>query len=121
MSTLPRSFKSINQNYRTDTPDFDSGINASAAWQQHLDQISDEDQDVISLDKSKVRPARVLYNFEGKPEFRELSVLSGDKIQILEEDLADGWSLVRNQSGEDGLLPRSYYTVRLSRSHSLMP
>jgi sorting nexin-9/18/33 len=55
-----------------------------------------------------------LYDFEGKAEFRELSVSAGDELEIVKEELADGWSLVKNDLGELGLLPRTYYAVSLT-------
>ncbi|PCH35113.1 hypothetical protein WOLCODRAFT_125460 [Wolfiporia cocos MD-104 SS10] len=71
------------------------------------------------------RPARALYAFEGKPEFRELvCVNAGDELEVLREDVGDGWSLARvvkcrpsehgrdaqAHEGEVGLLPQTYYT-----------
>ncbi|CAK5261888.1 unnamed protein product [Mycena citricolor] len=98
--------------------DFDAGINSSAAWTEHLEQsgsLSDEepdepDADVQDEDAEPLKSARALYDFEGKAEFRELSVEAGETLDVVREDLADGWSLVRNVAGEVGLLPRSYYT-----------
>ncbi|KAL4422766.1 hypothetical protein ABPG75_008963 [Micractinium tetrahymenae] len=49
----------------------------------------------------------VLHTFVGdynQPE--ELSVFEGDKVEVLEE--ADGWMLVRDPSGREGLVPTSY-------------
>lgn len=94
--------------------EFDSGINTSNAWTEHLERasLSDEDPDddnAVVEDK----PARALYQFEGMAEFREMSVEAGDEISVIKEDLADGWSLIRNTSGQIGLLPRLYYTVNL--------
>jgi hypothetical protein len=60
--------------------------------------------DLLSTSQSSVR-------FGGKVEFRELSVQAGDDIDVVKEELADGWSLVKNGAGEVGLLPRSYYAV----------
>ncbi|TFK73507.1 hypothetical protein BDN72DRAFT_956503 [Pluteus cervinus] len=57
------------------------------------------------------RPARALYAFEGKPEFRELNVEAGDDLEVLKEEVGDGWSLVRVLAvGEVGLVPKTYYT-----------
>jgi len=70
--------------------------------------LSDEEPED---DNSNTRPARTLYRFEGKAEFRELSVEAGDDVDVVKEELADGWSLVRNKDGEVGLLPRTYYTI----------
>jgi hypothetical protein len=105
-------------------PDFDAGINTSAAWTESRDKgrsLSDEETDPNDpeLDYLQVpgRPARALYSFEGKPEFREVCVSAGDEIEIIREEVGDGWSLAKlfvNGGVELGLLPRSYYTVCVS-------
>ncbi|KZP24998.1 hypothetical protein FIBSPDRAFT_734676 [Athelia psychrophila] len=90
---------------------FDAGINTSAAWNEHLERAPRSDEDHSPhTPEANARPARALYQFEGKPEFREMSVEAGDAIGVIREDLADGWSLVRSGAGEVGLLPRTYYT-----------
>ncbi|KAJ7640857.1 hypothetical protein DFH06DRAFT_1052595 [Mycena polygramma] len=113
MATLPRSPNSsrILSSAAKGRPhsDFDAGINASTAWTEHLGSLSDEEPDAEEPEGS-TRPARALYDFEGKSEFRELSVDAGDELEVVKEDLADGWSLVKNEAGEVGLLPRTYYT-----------
>lgn len=98
-----------NETYRPHS-EFDAGINTSVAWTQHanasstsLEPLSDSQTD-----------ARAIYDFEGKAEFRELTVSAGDLLSIVKEELSDGWSLVKNATGEMGLLPRSYYTVSAS-------
>jgi sorting nexin-9/18/33 len=65
----------------------------------------DEDSQEIA------HPARVLYAFEGKAKFRELSVEADDELEVVKENVGEGWSLVKDSTGEIGLLPRSYYTV----------
>ncbi|KAJ7266894.1 hypothetical protein B0H12DRAFT_1320894 [Mycena haematopus] len=118
MATLPRSppsskfLLSSSAAQRRPLSDFDAGINASTAWTEHLESaasLSDEEPDEEDAEGTN-RPARALYDFEGKSEFRELSVDAGDELEIVKEDLADGWSLVKNIAGEVGLLPRTYYT-----------
>lgn len=114
MATLPRS--SIK--YPPGPPRPDSGIKTSTAWTEHLEgghtprkypsvpaTLSDEDIEEITY------PARVLYKFEGKVEFRELTVDAGDEVEVIKEDVGEGWSLVRDPLGKVGLLPQSYYTV----------
>ena len=59
-------------------------------------------------------PARALYSFEGKAEFRELTVEAGDELEVVKEDVGEGWSLVKDSTGEIGLLPQTYYTVCMS-------
>jgi sorting nexin-9/18/33 len=123
MATLPRTTKStpsvavLNLRPQSES-DFDAGINTSAAWTEHLERASEIDAGFLSDeepdnqdDDDEGRPARALYPFAGKAEFRELSVEAGDELEVMKEELADGWSLVKIGSGEVGLLPRTYYTV----------
>ncbi|TCD62757.1 hypothetical protein EIP91_006429 [Steccherinum ochraceum] len=131
-----------------EVPDFDSGINASSAWTESLplpsegvlrssqaitipniNSLSDDEpepedsEDIPDLEQLSGRSARALYAFQGKPEFRELTdVKAGDELEILKEEVGEGWSLVKQLAEEDGeaegkerrsevgLLPRSYYT-----------
>ncbi|KAH7886935.1 hypothetical protein F5I97DRAFT_1075829 [Phlebopus sp. FC_14] len=94
--------------------DFDVGINSSTAWagaSPRLDRgsLSDDEPDDSGF---RGHQARALYQFQGKPEFRELSVEAGDVIEVLKEDVGEGWSLVRTK-GEVGLLPATYYTYTM--------
>ncbi|KZT70045.1 hypothetical protein DAEQUDRAFT_690082 [Daedalea quercina L-15889] len=114
--------------------EFDSGINSSAAWTAsdaakrgssastdvNPNILSDDEgDDEPDLESAPGRSARALYVFEGKPEFRELvCVEAGDELEVLKDDVGDGWSLVRlakcrsanGHEGEIGLLPQTYYT-----------
>ena len=121
MTTLPRTtlrppstwITTFDQRPRSDN-DFDAGINSSAAWAEHLDRgsLSDDDPaDHLDEDGQRGLSARALYHFEGKVEFRELTVEAGDKLEVLRQDVGDGWSLVKLEDGKIGLLPTSYYTV----------
>ncbi|EGO03823.1 hypothetical protein SERLA73DRAFT_102119 [Serpula lacrymans var. lacrymans S7.3] len=124
MATLPRPTKTIPVSSSASSPQdtnvslriesqFDAGINSSTAWTEHLERgsLSDDDpDDDPDISNQKGCPARALYHFEGKVEFRELNVDAGDELDVLKEEVGDGWSLVRNEGGEIGLLPRSYYT-----------
>ncbi|KAH9940322.1 PX-domain-containing protein [Amylocystis lapponica] len=125
---------------------FDSGINSSTAWavsrtsprasvnaNANTNSLSDEEPDV-SVDgvedtdeHEQGRSARALFAFEGKPEFRELTfVEAGDELEVLREDVGEGWSLVKiarcrverelGREGEMGLLPQTYYTASALRN-----
>lgn len=49
------------------------------------------------IDSIKGKPARALYAFKGKVEFRELmDVRAGDLLEVLKDEVGDGWSLVRH-------------------------
>lgn len=121
MATLPRASKLTlgpsSSSFQRPQSEFDAGINTSTAWTEHLEtgsvtvsgSLSDEEPD--DEEQESHRPARALYDFEGKVEFKELSVQAGDNLEVVKEDLSDGWSLVKKVGGEVGLLPRTYYTV----------
>lgn len=126
-------------------PEFDAGINTSSAWTESLstpegatrtnvtlnvNSLSDDEpesdtdpsDDNGDLPAIGARQARALFAFEGKPEFRELTyVVAGDQLEVIKEEVGDGWSLVKHLEPKDdkgkqrrpevGLLPQSYYTV----------
>ncbi|KAH9888059.1 hypothetical protein C8Q73DRAFT_201136 [Cubamyces lactineus] len=86
-----------------------------------------------SFDDQDGRPARALYGFQGKAEFRELTnVEAGDELEIMREDVGEGWSLARlactaeernsAQGSEIGLIPRSYYifTAEFAQTEGLL-
>lgn len=110
MATLPRPAKSPSASIIRPQSEFDAGINASNAWTQHQLSSDPSDEEPDNSEENR-RPARALYDFEGKPEFRELTVRAGDELEVVKEELADGWSLVSDVQGEIGLLPRSYFIV----------
>lgn len=119
--------------------DFDSGINTSTVWTEHVAtaseqrghiqeaSLSDEEPENasnvastttmvdVSKDESQIDqvglPARTLFDFDGKPEFGELTVQAGLDLIVLKSDVGDGWSLV-DSAGRVGLIPTSYYAVR---------
>lgn len=138
MATLPRS-RLAGETSQRPVSDFDAGINTSTAWTGHLEDTftdnvtpkpslskassrkylsetnavhSMSDAEVYDDPQEMVRPARALYAFEGKAEFRELTVEAGDELEVIKENVGEGWSLVKDSTGEIGLLPQSYYTVR---------
>ncbi|KAG8905179.1 hypothetical protein FRC01_008438, partial [Tulasnella sp. 417] len=100
---------------------FDAGINASSAWTGARDAPASDDEGANrtvkgtkatgikqEVEDPPPRPARALYDFEGKPDYRELVIRAGDELTIVKEDLAEGWSLAQYK-GELGLIPRKYY------------
>ncbi|TFK49029.1 PX-domain-containing protein [Heliocybe sulcata] len=117
MSTLPRSTKSsltpAGVSFFESRPvsDFDAGINSSTAWTQANPSTSLSDDEPEDDEEEAGQAARALYNFEGKAEFMELTVEAGDELEVLKEEVGDGWSMVRlDKNGEVGLLPQTYYT-----------
>ncbi|KAG0369066.1 hypothetical protein BC939DRAFT_454084 [Gamsiella multidivaricata] len=52
---------------------------------------------------------RALYDFEGQPEFSELSFSAGDVLTVMKVGLAEGWSLAE-KDGVRGLVPEAYIT-----------
>lgn len=51
-----------------------------------------------------------MYDFEGQPEFSELSFSAGDVLTVVKVGLAEGWSLAE-KDGVRGLVPEAYVTV----------
>ncbi|KAI1310805.1 hypothetical protein EDD11_003651 [Mortierella claussenii] len=52
---------------------------------------------------------RALYDFEGQPEFSELTFSAGDVLTVVKVGLAEGWSLAE-KDGVRGLVPEAYIT-----------
>jgi sorting nexin-9/18/33 len=122
MATFPRSSISYPPGPPQPVSEFDSDINTSTAWTEHREGghtsrkcLSESNVPAAVSDEEDIEeityPARVLYKFEGKAEFRELTVDAGDEVEVIKEDVGEGWSLVRDPLGKVGLLPQSYYTV----------
>ncbi|TKY85663.1 hypothetical protein EX895_005203 [Sporisorium graminicola] len=61
------------------------------------------------------KPARALYDFEGESAFNELVIRAGQPFEILNEQLAGGWSLgvVWDEQGVPtrGLIPQGWYCL----------
>lgn len=61
------------------------------------------------------KPARALYDFEGESAFNELIIRAGQPFEILNEQLAGGWSLgvVWDEQGVPtrGLIPQGWYCL----------
>ncbi|CBQ72924.1 related to Sorting nexin 9 [Sporisorium reilianum SRZ2] len=61
------------------------------------------------------KPARALYDFEGESAFNELIIRAGQPFEILNEQLAGGWSLgvVWDDQGVPtrGLIPQGWYCL----------
>lgn len=92
----------------------DGGQYAGADAGEHYEYHNNDDTGYGLPDPGEGRPARALYSFEGKPEFRELAMNANDELEVVREEVGDGWSLVREMgSGEVGLVPRTYYTVSI--------
>ncbi|KAG2052224.1 hypothetical protein BDR06DRAFT_1057840 [Suillus hirtellus] len=63
-------------------------------WEDNEPEPADEHHELQPVE-GPIKAARALYNFEGKAEFRELTVEAGDELNSLKEEAGDGWSLVR--------------------------
>lgn len=72
--------------------EFDAGINASSAWTEHLERtstyhsVSDDEKE----QKIEGRPARALYDFEGRADFRELCASSVSHLAMEASDYSTG-------------------------------
>ena len=87
--------------------------------------VGTDDADDTEMQSGQL--ARVLYDFDGKEGYKELVLRAGEDIEILTEDVAEGWSLARlvqtldtedgspdkeSRECEVGLVPRTYFAVR---------
>ncbi|XP_071511479.1 sorting nexin-33-like [Diadema antillarum] len=52
--------------------------------------------------------ARVLYDFAGETDNGELTIYENDVLQILRQDVGEGWWEAQNSSGQRGLVPEAY-------------
>ncbi|KDQ07407.1 hypothetical protein BOTBODRAFT_180691 [Botryobasidium botryosum FD-172 SS1] len=112
--------------------DFDTGVNTSVAWTEHLSERSSDSEseapdgnpkeregdDTLKarlLGEGPPKPARALYDFDGQEDLNELTMRAGDNLLILREKLSEGWSVARKISSTAdpdepmGLIPRTYY------------
>ncbi|KAG0338679.1 hypothetical protein BG000_003615 [Podila horticola] len=79
---------------------------------QHHQQFScspDEHQAPLQQPPAHGWTVRALYDFEGQPEFSELSFSAGDVLTVVKVGLAEGWSLAE-KDGVKGLVPEAYIT-----------
>jgi sorting nexin-9/18/33 len=80
----------VNASFRNS--EFDAGLNASSAWTEHLERtstyqaVSDDEKE----DKIQGRPARALYDFEGRADFRELCASAVSHLVMATSDLSTG-------------------------------
>ena len=59
-----------------------------------------------------VTMATMLHTFIAAPDHpEELSIFEGDVVEVIDLNGQDGWSLVKDPSGHQGLVPRSYLDV----------
>ncbi|XP_076643986.1 sorting nexin 33-like protein SH3PX1 isoform X1 [Halictus rubicundus] len=54
---------------------------------------------------------RALYNFTGEPGTAELSIVAGELLTVMRDNVGDGWCEGFNQSGKCGLFPAAYVQV----------
>ena len=54
---------------------------------------------------------RVLYSFDAEPGSSELSVTEGEILQLINQDVGEGWWEGINSSGVSGLFPKDYVEI----------
>ena len=52
--------------------------------------------------------AKVLFDFEAKPEFGEINLIAGEVVTVTNQEAGDGWWQGTNGKGEAGLFPINY-------------
>lgn len=54
---------------------------------------------------------RALYDFTGEPGTAELSIVAGEILTVMRDNVGDGWCEGYNQKGQSGLFPAAYVQV----------
>lgn len=54
---------------------------------------------------------RALYDFTGESGTAELSIVAGEILTVMRDNVGDGWCEGFNQSGKSGLFPAAYVQV----------
>ena len=65
--------------------------------------------------KMKMLQVQALYDFEAQPGTGELSLTSGDILNVTRRDVGEGWWEGTNAKGESGLFPEAYVEVTNNR------
>lgn len=107
---------------RVKSRNFERSTSTPAPDLVSLNEQDEDNEDRDEEEDDAGRPARAIYDFSGKAEFRELTFDAGQTLDVLREEVTEsagdvdgemaGWSLARC-NGEVGLVPRTYYTVSL--------
>ena len=63
----------------------------------------------------KMLQVQALYDFEAQPGTGELSLTSGDILNVTRRDVGEGWWEGTNAKGESGLFPEAYVEVTNNR------
>ncbi|KAF9915431.1 hypothetical protein BX616_006187 [Lobosporangium transversale] len=87
----------------------EGAISQMQPQQQGKQQLSSGQQTPQQQPPPQGWTVRALYDFEGQPEFSELSFSAGDVLKVIKVGLAEGWSLAE-KDGARGLVPESYIT-----------
>ncbi|XP_026675152.1 sorting nexin lst-4 [Ceratina calcarata] len=54
---------------------------------------------------------RALYDFTGEPGTAELSIIAGEVLTVMRDNVGDGWCEGFNQNGKSGLFPVAYVQI----------
>ena len=54
---------------------------------------------------------QVLYDFDGQPGSAELTIKTGDVLDVTRQDIGEGWWEGVDQRGNTGLFPAAYVEV----------
>ncbi|KAF9432824.1 hypothetical protein BGZ76_010267 [Entomortierella beljakovae] len=121
-STQPQTLTTLEESeldveYKEGAFSIDSAISQHKPQQQQQQQQQQQhNKDLASGQRTPQQQpppngwtVRALYDFEGQPEFSELSFSAGDVLTVLKVGLAEGWSLAE-KDGVRGLVPEAYVT-----------
>ena len=60
-----------------------------------------------------------MYDFVGEADNGELTIYENEVLEVIRQDVGEGWWEAENPSGQRGLVPEAYVEVRFNDIHEL--
>eukprot|EP00057_Strongylocentrotus_purpuratus_P027477 XP_011681951.1 PREDICTED: sorting nexin-33 [Strongylocentrotus purpuratus] len=67
------------------------------------------------------KQCRVLYDFSGETDNGELTIYENEVLQIIRQDVGEGWWEAENPSGQRGLVPEAYVEQMVEENQGSKP
>ncbi|XP_030848722.1 sorting nexin-33 isoform X5 [Strongylocentrotus purpuratus] len=68
-----------------------------------------------------MKKCRVLYDFSGETDNGELTIYENEVLQIIRQDVGEGWWEAENPSGQRGLVPEAYVEQMVEENQGSKP
>ncbi|CAG98850.1 Bzz1p [Kluyveromyces lactis] len=113
-------FKKVGRSKRTESTPFDddsvSVVPSNAESFTPSQEVSYNNDDTVKNTPTGIR-AKVLYSYT-KSDADEVSVNGDTVVTVLNKDAGNGWSLIKLDTGEQGLVPETYIQLQQSTTPS---